>query len=106
MYIIRINTGFEQLTYTFMNESWGKGGNDGLGVSMFLSAFKKYFADDRQGVSAKVMNEHGLYYNPTTNLYVHTENWWEVTVPLNEAGKRELEEWKQNHLPVQVSALK
>lgn len=59
MYIIKVNTGHETLTYTFHSESSGKSGNDSLGVNMFISAFRKYFADSRERVTVRVMNEAG-----------------------------------------------
>lgn len=90
MYIIRVFTGDETLTYTFQNTSWGKGGDDALGIVVFLGAFKKYYENHRMPASVRIMNDNGLFYNPKLNKYVYTDNWKEISIPLNDAAEKEL----------------
>lgn len=90
MYILRVFTGDETLTYTFQNTSWGKGGDDGLGITVFLGAMKKYYKDYGMPASVRIMNDNGLFYNPKLNKYVHTGDWKEISIPLNEMAEEEL----------------
>ena len=91
MYILRVFTGDETLTYTFHNTSWGRGGDDALGITVFLSAFKKKYEDHRLPASVRIMNDSGLFYNPKLNKYVHTGDWKEISIPLNKMAEEELE---------------
>jgi hypothetical protein len=97
MYIFKLNHGDGILTYTFQDQSWGKSGDDAIGITTLLGAFKKYYENFGLPASVKIMNENGLYYNPTYNKYIWTDDYRLVTIPLNNLAKKELEEAMKPH---------
>lgn len=84
MYVIKVNTGDELLTYTFQNTSSGKSGDDTVGIGLFSTAFRNMYKNSRLPVTMTIMNENGLYFSPTANKHVHTEDKKEITIYLSD----------------------
>lgn len=71
MYIFRISNEIDgQLIYTFQDESWGKDGNMGIGITAFIQAFKKQYKDFPAYTTLTIMNDRGEFYHPKANRYL------------------------------------
>lgn len=82
MYLLRINTSHETLTYTFQETHTCKTGDDSLGISTFLAAFKKYYAYYSYPVTVTVMDDRGNFLHQKTNTF-RVWNMREAIIPLN-----------------------
>lgn len=78
--------GEDTLVYFFQDESYGKHGNLGKGITTFVSAMRKQYKDFPLKVTLTIMNDRGEYYNHTTNKYNVAVEWKDCRLLLS-AGR-------------------